>query len=83
MWDHNGETTEIGGFMEPGDKVRLVAVTKKGKERIKQHGEWGTITEVREWVQFSSNRGPWLHIDGVGGRWVHRWDDKDFMVQVM
>jgi len=63
--------------------VRLTGITKKGKERIKQHGpdQW-KIVKIEDQVSFSDYKGPWLLIEkGKYTRWVHLKYDDHFIVE--
>jgi len=66
--------------MKTGDRVELHPLTKKGKERVKQHGGIGVVRGISKYVLFSQREGPWLLTDAAGGRWVHQNYDTDFDV---
>jgi hypothetical protein len=64
-----------------GQQVRLKGLTKKGKERIKQHGDVWTINEVSR--QNLENRILLIAPDG-DWRWVFEKSDLNFaMVEVV
>ncbi len=67
--------------------IKLSGITKKGRQRVKQHGEMWRVLEVRDTVIFSSERGPWMLVAPGGHdktsnsiRWVHVSADEDFAV---
>lgn len=64
-----------------GSKVELSPVSKKGKERGNQNGFVGTVRDIRDKVQFSSENGPWILVDCAGGRWVHCYRDRNFRIK--
>jgi len=66
-------------------KVKLLPRTKKGKERIKQWGDEGTVKEIRGTVLFSQDKGPWLLVTAGDRdcRWIHAKNDKDFTIEVV
>ena len=64
--------------------MKLLAKTKKGRERCKRDGDTGwKIIEVKNSVLFSDELGPWWHISNGNpdaSRWVHATKDKDFQL---
>lgn len=62
--------------------VTLTPKTKKGRERIKAHGDTGMVVQVSNKVAFSPESGPWLLIEAADpcSRWVHQNRDQDFTV---
>jgi hypothetical protein len=63
--------------------VRLIPRTAKGKQRIKQHGDFGPVIKITSSVQFSKDVGGWLLVEAADptSRWVHVTRDKDFVVK--
>lgn len=67
-------------------KVKLIAKSKKGKERIKRDGEWWHVLKVvAEALPFSAGDvGPWLFLEAEkthDTRWVRQTHDTDFLVE--
>lgn len=58
----------------------------KGKNRIREHGEFWFIEFTADKVQFDPRPGPWALVIPKGpahrehSRWIHLTDDKDFEV---
>ena len=77
--------------MEKMVNLRLKGKTRKGKNRIKEHGEVWKIVRVADFVELDIN-GPGLLVEAVGckcvtcqrwgsdWRWIAWEDDKDFLV---
>lgn len=67
-------------------KVKLTGITRKGKQRVKQHGEiWKVRKEMAD-VLWSKKKGPWLLIDSLDGkdtRAVNERADTNFEVEVI
>lgn len=67
--------------------ITLLGLTKKGKQRIKEHGpHWRVVKKLAK-VLFSSEPGPWLLItpadrsdDCDASRWINQLSDKDFKI---
>lgn len=76
--------------------VTLIPLTKKAKQRIKQHGDRWEVLDVRESVLFSTEAGPWMFVipiteerihhtvrdtrEDTASRWIHAHFDSDFKV---
>lgn len=67
--------------------ILLKGITKKGKQRVKEHGMHWREVKVEDRVNFSEEKGPWIFItpfgqadDSVASRWVHATNDTDFLV---
>ena len=68
-----------------GKHIRLRGLTAKGKNRVKQHGEYWTVLAETDKVLFNPEKGPWLFITPAGkgqddkaARWVRADGDADF-----
>lgn len=69
-----------------GKQIRLSGKTLKGKNRIKEHGEFWHVLAVTDHVLFSpNNQGPWLFVAPLGktqddkaSRWIHGENDINF-----
>ena len=65
-------------------KIRLIAKTKHGRNRIKEHGE---IFRVLEHPQLVKDREHWLFVQSVEQpnqhRWVRKQDDENFEFEVL
>ena len=64
-----------------GVPIRLVGITKKGKEVLKNTTDVGIIEKVQDQVIFSDDRGPWILVSAGGGRWVHLTRDQHFTIE--
>jgi len=75
--------TNKPGIFSIGDQVKLVARTKRGRERIKQHGAVGVVQSISMKVFFNPDPGPWLMVTAADqvARWVHASRDPDFSVE--
>ena len=63
-------------------EVILRGTTKKGKQRVKQHGPIWEVVKTKENVLFSDKDGPWLLLRaGNDLRWVHEAQDDNFTLQ--
>jgi len=67
--------------------VRLKGKSLKGKNRIREHGEWWTIEFEADTVLFDPRPGPWALVSpcrsddpDLHSRWIHLKEDKDFIV---
>lgn len=65
--------------------ITLVGLTKKGKQRIKEHGAHWRVVKKLDKVNFSTEPGPWILVtpsnrsdDCDASRWIHQLSDKDF-----
>lgn len=62
--------------------VKLTPKTRKGRNVVSRDGNLFRVVGQRDQVQFSTQAGPWLHVEPINrpwmGRWVHSTDDKDF-----
>lgn len=74
-----------------GKKIKLLGITQKGKNRVREHGnDWWVIAQT-DHVLFSPNvLGPWLFISPIGqnqdskaSRWIKASSDLDFNVTVI
>lgn len=57
--------------MNTGDSVQVEGVSRKGKNRVREHGDRWQVERVSDRVQFAS--GTWALLtteDTHGGRWV-------------
>jgi hypothetical protein len=69
--------------------VLLSGNTRKGKNRVREHGcEWNVI-RTEQTVLFDNRPGPWLWVEPVASpnpknasRWVHERFDVDFKVAI-
>ncbi len=74
-----------------GKNIKLRGKTQKGKNRIRENGEFWTVLAATDHVLFSPDKkGPWVFIAPMGrkqddkaARWVHTTDDVDFVVDVL
>lgn len=61
--------------------MKVRAKTRRGKNRIAQHGdEWRIIEENVKWVHFSDKEG-WTLLESVKTgalAWMNNWNDKDW-----
>ena len=72
-------------------EIILVALTRTGKDIIKEHGNKWMIEGVRERVGFSDRPGPWLFIvavsdpnpdfDGPARQWIKESGDVRFEIE--
>ena len=66
--------------------IKLIAKTKKGRERLQRDGDTGwKVIQVENSVQFSDTIGPWWLISNgksEASRWVHATNDKDFKLRI-
>lgn len=65
------------------NRFKLTPKTRKGKQRIQRDGEWWTELAQVDSVLFSTEKGPWLHLESEqtkDDRWVHFRNDPDFNV---
>ena len=65
--------------------MKLIGISKKGKERIKRDGDEWIIIRTADRVVFSTKKGPWLFINTPDGdertsRWIHASDDENFKI---
>ena len=65
--------------------MKLIGISKKGKERIKRDGDEWVIIRTEPRVLFSTKKGPWLFIIPPNGpaaasRWIHATDDENFQI---
>ncbi len=73
-----------------GQEVTLVPLTRKGKNRIHEHGERWRVEGIRNRVGFSLRPGPWVLVVAVNDpnlfegqptfRWVRELDDENFEI---
>ena len=73
-----------------GQEVTLVPLTRKGKNRIREHGERWKVEGIRDRVGFSPRPGPWILVVAIddpnpfGGqptfRWIKESDDENFEI---
>lgn len=72
-----------------GKQIKLIGLSQKGKNRIRENGnEWQVLAETNV-VLFSPNKqGPWLFItpinqtqDSKASRWIHLETDENFKIQ--
>jgi len=65
-------------------KVKLKAKTRKGKNRIRQFGEWWKVCRTTPTVLFSTEtHGSWVLLESLNKkdwRWVRETDDPDFEI---
>jgi len=65
-------------------KVKLKAKTRKGKNRLRQFGEWWVVTRVTPTVLFSTEtHGSWFLLESLNKkdwRWIRETDDPDFEI---
>ena len=65
-------------------EIELTPKTKKGKDRISQHGNRWIVTGRQDEVIFAPGRkGPWLMLESLqtnDKRWVHETHDDNFVV---
>ena len=66
--------------------AKLEGISKKGKQRVKQHGETWKVKSFTDSVLFSTKApGPWIHIESLDGsdvRIVSERDDPNFKITV-
>jgi hypothetical protein len=76
--------------------VTLIPVSKRGKQLVKTHGDRWEVVKVLNKVLFSTEAGPWMHVEPIteprvantvreakgdtASRWIHAHFDKDFKV---
>jgi len=66
--------------------MKLVGISKKGRERLKRDGDSGwTIQRTEDTIAFSPDRGPWILIippcmSEPKSRWIHQFNDKNFKI---
>jgi hypothetical protein len=71
-----------------GKEIKLIGITQKGKNRVREHGNiWVVLAEVDRVLFSPNNPGPWLFVAPPGkdynhkdSRWVHLTHDPDFQV---
>lgn len=67
-----------------GAMLHLKGKSRKGKNRIREHGPLWRLTRTEDKVFFSDRKGPWLHIESLRnknyGRWINEFDDEDMSV---
>lgn len=62
--------------------VTLKPKNRQGEEVVAAHGSVWHVTDEVEKVQFARRRGPWLLVESSHDRrWVHRRNDKNFLVE--
>ena len=68
--------------------IKLTGKTQKGKNRVREHGQFWTVLRECDRVIFSTDPGPWGFIapEGKdradkGSRWVNLRADKDFIIE--
>lgn len=69
-----------------GKNIRLKGKTQKGKNRVREHGEFWFVFAETDHVLFAKDKaGPWLFISPMGkdqnhksSRWIHGNSDSDF-----
>lgn len=62
---------------------KVTANSKKGKSRIKEHGDTWELTQTKMNVLFDTKSGPWVSLKSVETgceRWVHARDDAHFVI---
>ena len=73
-----------------GTKIKLVGLSQKGKNRVREHGDSWIVLAETDRILFSPGKiGPWLFIapngksmDDKSSRWVHLNQDQDFKILV-
>jgi hypothetical protein len=71
-----------------GKKIKLIGLSQKGKNRIREMGNEWTVLAETDRVLFASNQpGPWLFICPYGknqhdtaSRWIKAVNDQDFAI---
>ncbi len=71
-----------------GSTIRLKGISQKGKNRVRECGEFWTVFASTDRVLFApGNVGPWLFVSPKGqdqnhksSRWVHGLSDNDFEI---
>jgi len=71
-----------------GKNIRLKGKTQKGKNRIREHGEFWFVFAETDHVLFAKDKaGPWLFVapaeknqNDKSSRWIHSTNDLDFDV---
>lgn len=64
-------------------KMNIRLTPKTGKNKIHEADtDTFKVTRVLDTVRFSDKSGPWLLISPVF-RWVHQYDDENFIVEVL
>lgn len=71
-----------------GKNIRLKGKTQKGKNRVREHGEFWSVFAETDHVLFRQDMvGPWIFISPQGkdqthkaSRWIHATTDIDFEV---
>ena len=62
----------------------LKGITQKGKNRIREHGEFWVLVRTSDSVIFNSLPGQWFLVapcnNGSASRWIHSTNDKDFEI---
>lgn len=71
---------------ELGDILILTGKDKKGRQRIKQHGEKWVVVEIKDTVVFNPEPGPWLLVEPELGqrqamRWINPQNDPHFKIE--
>ena len=66
--------------------MKLIPLTKKGRERIKQAGTDQVEVRMEAETTLFGGPGPWLFVSFVGAerrhdRWVHATADRDFNLE--
>lgn len=73
------------GFGNP-HTVKLGFRTRRGANRIRNHGSVYLVLDVRDRVQHTKIEGPWLHLQSINDEyllWVHKNMDPDHTVEVL
>jgi hypothetical protein len=64
--------------------LKLRGKSQKGKNRVRELGENWIVLEECDTVLFSSQNGPWLHVQPNAGReksrWINKLHDADFEI---
>lgn len=70
-----------------GKDIKIIGITQKGKNRVRQHGNDWTVCAETDKVLFNPEPGPWLYIVPEGkdfydkaGRWIKKDNDVDFQI---
>lgn len=65
-------------------KVKLTGITRHGKNRVNEQGEFWKLLRKQDHVAFSDEPGPWWFLESILDpkhvRWVRTGKDKDFVV---
>ena len=73
--------------MQVGNKVKLTGITRHGKNRVREQGEFWEVIRINPTVSFKTKApGPFMLLqaaESINMRWVSTVNDDNFSVEVI